>query len=291
MHVKYDISFILTYKLNQDFLENFFSILRLNGGTHDHPSPLQALQRIRLAILGKNLQHHLKRNQNTEDVSLDESFLVTNIFRKRKADCLGTQISINDTNDYEEDFKSWQVDSKNRTLEESDGMEYANGFIARSLLTDYPTLANQTCTVTDASEEGMNKENYVQDLSYGRLLQPTDAWSDRANKLDNYFNYMHNSTDKIEFRNKKDVAKRTILQFKHRFPEIPDKILSTYTNRRINIRVKHMQKRLQETKIHKYKIGDRKGKQEATGLHGNKKGKDHDAVVGKNCRKLKHLIT
>lgn len=41
----YDISYLLTHKLNQDALENIFSQLRTRGGLNDHPSPLDVLNR------------------------------------------------------------------------------------------------------------------------------------------------------------------------------------------------------------------------------------------------------
>lgn len=297
MHIKFDIYFILTYKVNQDFLENLFAILRLNGGTHEHPSPLQALNRLRLAILGKNLQHHLKRNQNTENVSMEESFLLANLFRKRKGDSVGIDHeAIAEETDVDEEDASMVV-SKSRTLEEIDGTEYANGFIARSLLAEYPTLANKTHTVQDPSEEGMNKENYIQDLSYGGLLQPTDSWNSMANQMDACFNNIHNIAgissnvpEEIGFRNTSDVEKRTIKTLKNQFPDVPDKIVRTYTTKRINIRVKHMKKRLQEQKIHKHKIGTRKAKKRQTDMPGNEADKERDALVGKNARKLKHFI-
>lgn len=65
MQLHHDACFIMGYKLNQDFLENLFAMVRLNGGSHDHPTPLQALDRLRLIILGKSLTSQLKRNQNT----------------------------------------------------------------------------------------------------------------------------------------------------------------------------------------------------------------------------------
>jgi hypothetical protein len=52
MSSKYGISYILTYKINQDALENFFSQIRSVGGTDAHPTPLNCIYRIRLLILG-----------------------------------------------------------------------------------------------------------------------------------------------------------------------------------------------------------------------------------------------
>lgn len=57
------IDFVLTHRLNQDALDNLFSQIRTRGGLNDHPTPLNALFRIRMTILGKN-QCDLKNNQH-----------------------------------------------------------------------------------------------------------------------------------------------------------------------------------------------------------------------------------
>jgi len=42
------LQYILTCKINQDTLENLFSQLRGTGGLDDHPTPLNALYRLRM---------------------------------------------------------------------------------------------------------------------------------------------------------------------------------------------------------------------------------------------------
>ena len=46
-------SFLLTAKLNQDCLENLFSRLRALGGDNTHPTPLEAMRRMRILLLVK----------------------------------------------------------------------------------------------------------------------------------------------------------------------------------------------------------------------------------------------
>ena len=46
----------LTSRCNQDGLENLFSRIRQLGGPNDHPTPVDALHRIRLLILGQQAQ-------------------------------------------------------------------------------------------------------------------------------------------------------------------------------------------------------------------------------------------
>lgn len=54
LKAEFNIKYLLTYHLNQDPLEGFFSIIRSIGGLHDHPSPLQFKFRLRNYILGRN---------------------------------------------------------------------------------------------------------------------------------------------------------------------------------------------------------------------------------------------
>ena len=51
---RFGLKFNLTYRLNQDILENFFGFIRAKGGLHDHPDQLEFKYRLRSFILGKN---------------------------------------------------------------------------------------------------------------------------------------------------------------------------------------------------------------------------------------------
>lgn len=76
LHEKYNLEYILTRRLNQDALENFFSQLRTRGGLNDHPTPLNALYRIRMMILGKTPGMVVSRS-NTVDNEPDEFLMAT----------------------------------------------------------------------------------------------------------------------------------------------------------------------------------------------------------------------
>lgn len=49
---RYGMTYIITSRLNQDVLENFFGAIRSKGGLNDHPSPQQFKYRLRKYILG-----------------------------------------------------------------------------------------------------------------------------------------------------------------------------------------------------------------------------------------------
>nr|CAH7756017.1 unnamed protein product [Callosobruchus chinensis] len=62
---KYSVKYILTSRLNQDVLENFFSYIRERGGANDHPSPLDCKYRLHWYILGKHSAAIFTESRNT----------------------------------------------------------------------------------------------------------------------------------------------------------------------------------------------------------------------------------
>jgi len=78
---KYNIDYILTHRLNQDSLESFFSTIRSRRGLHDHPTPLNAMYRIRIIVLGKNpgvVQDKLNIEMEHNRTNVEE-YLVANV--------------------------------------------------------------------------------------------------------------------------------------------------------------------------------------------------------------------
>ena len=49
---KYDMTYVITNRLNQDVLEHFFGAMRSKGGLNDHLSPQDFKYRLRKYILG-----------------------------------------------------------------------------------------------------------------------------------------------------------------------------------------------------------------------------------------------
>uniref|UniRef100_A0A0K2V8B5 Putative LOC100575639 [Acyrthosiphon pisum] n=1 Tax=Lepeophtheirus salmonis TaxID=72036 RepID=A0A0K2V8B5_LEPSM len=50
------LTYILTTRLNQDLVENFFSRIRGISGDNSHPGPVEVKSRIKILLVGKNLQ-------------------------------------------------------------------------------------------------------------------------------------------------------------------------------------------------------------------------------------------
>ena len=53
------IEYLLTTRVNQDCIENFFCCVRAMGGSNSHPSPVEAISRIRKACVSKNVNYVL----------------------------------------------------------------------------------------------------------------------------------------------------------------------------------------------------------------------------------------
>ena len=73
---------IVQCQVNQDHVENLFSIIRSMGGSHTHPNPLEFATRIRVVKVTSNIDAlvpdganvKLTRDDNTESVTEDPSF-------------------------------------------------------------------------------------------------------------------------------------------------------------------------------------------------------------------------
>lgn len=282
MRVDYGISFLMCYKVNQDFLESFFAMVRLNGG-NDHPSPLEALNRIKLIILGKNLMFPSSANQNTElNKDVEEHFLMSSIFRKKKSPTSNIPGPHEEETDEDE---PWTYEPQRRALEELDGQQYVHGYMAKSLMKNHDWTGNYTHQLDSGTEEHIGKENYVEDLSRGGLVQPSQQWEELADQMEDYFNHIHNlGADKKEpgFRNSKNVCQQSIHKMSKQFPEVPPEIIEKFVKTRINIRIRHLKKQILEKKIHRFKV-----------LKNNKKPKigERKMELSKNQKKLKHFIT
>ena len=63
----FTIEYILTNRINQDVIENFFSYIRAMGAGHDKPSALQFKYRLKWFILGKHSSDMFVNTGNTEE--------------------------------------------------------------------------------------------------------------------------------------------------------------------------------------------------------------------------------
>lgn len=72
MEKNFGHKYLLTHRVNQDCLENFYSQMRYRNGASDHPSPVECLFNMKSIILGKNPGIAANMHTNTVDRDPEE---------------------------------------------------------------------------------------------------------------------------------------------------------------------------------------------------------------------------
>ncbi|CAI6375105.1 unnamed protein product [Macrosiphum euphorbiae] len=188
LNKKYNISYILTHRLNQDSLESFFSLIRSRGGLNDHPTPLNAMYRIRIIVLGKN-PGVVQAKQNIEiqnDQSNSEEYLVANVMATAdvKID-LNNEENNGEISDSSLSSEDESAQKNLQTTNEEDGFIYLCGWLARKFKNKYLHLGNYT--KDNKPEHSYSMPSWVHHLSFGGLTEPTDYWVMQAKQFENIF--------------------------------------------------------------------------------------------------------
>jgi len=175
---EYDIEFILTHRLNQDALESLFSQIRGRGGLNDHPTPLDALYRLRMIILGKN-PGVIINNSNTHEVDPDD-FLTAKIVKTAEVTLPIETVPEENLGYSFESIASPRTDTEN--IIEEDGIEYLAGWVARKYKRDFPDLAEVQHTHTDHNY--LEMPSWLSHLSFGGLSIPSSNWLSMVRKIE-----------------------------------------------------------------------------------------------------------
>lgn len=125
--------YIITRRLCQDVLENFFSYLRAMGAANDHPSPVEVQHRLKWYILGKHSAQCISTGENTEGDSSAVPFMAMQDIHCTDSCELDSIKDFNDDDDddvevalliHNEKLHTSEVeDINNRTQEEEEDKE------------------------------------------------------------------------------------------------------------------------------------------------------------------------
>lgn len=238
LNKKYNISYILTHRLNQDSLESFFSLIRSRGGLNDHPTPLNAMYRIRIIVLGKN-PGVVQAKQNIEiqnDQSNLEEYLVANVMATADV-----KIDLNNGENNEElsdsSLSSGDESAQKNlqtTVNEEDGFIYLCGWLARKFKNKYPHLGNYT--KDNKPEHSYSIPSWVHHLSFGGLTEPTDNWVMQAKQFENIFKKFHK--EKIDPNS--NIVKRLSNLIKKKCYDMPEDLIKAFVLQRTYIRIKQL---------------------------------------------------
>ena len=275
MEINYQKPYILTHRLNQDLLENFFSQIRTRGGLHDHPTPLQCMYRVRMIILGKN-PGIVQANSNALDQSktdgdsfltatamsrVEECSSVSSLEPPEAQDSFLTVTALNvleDTEDPEGEGEetddaselpdnmeeetceiNLSEEEKNQKSEmqetmERDGLEYLAGWVAYK--------HKKVSWLGQPTREGANKSyahlpSWVQQLSFGGLMQPSSEWLSAAEKMEDIFNKFHGEKNICKGPN---TVQRCVNKILVEITSVAKEVVQTFVLQRTRIRIKFL---------------------------------------------------
>lgn len=229
------ITYILTSKLNQDSLENFFSLVRSGGGLNDHPTPLECIYRMRMIVLGKNTGR-LRTNTNTKETR--DEFLLGQVLKKSCVNVGVIKYEEDDT--LKEDEEDQEHESAEKTEKEklkvetnvsSDGLSYIAGWMAKRLRRKYPNLGNYTYKQDKTT-------TWISELSVGGLTEPTREFNTAVSKMETLFNKFTKGSVPRCVGVKAKLSKKV----HGHMSTIPFDIVELFVRRRIVMRLKYLNK-------------------------------------------------
>lgn len=288
MERDFNMSYILTHRLNQDCLENFFSQIRSRGGLYDHPTPLNAFYRIRMIILGKiaMCQDHV----NTTDKDNSDDYYVSSLLLKK------TKVNIRD-DDLKKDDPS--ADGVSCLLNEGSeetivlsaaqckrnlrihftemelcGVRFVAGWVAHKHKIEHPEFGSRAFDYTKTKK---SQPTWIEQLSKGGLTEPAEFWLNIVKDIESHFQNYHG---KVGLKSGPGVINNLLTILVSLYPDVPKKILKTYARVRTFIRMKYLNcKDTAATKKSKAKKGKKN--------NSNNKDKNQPVSRKRKCNPLK----
>lgn len=256
MKQKFDCSYILTHRLNQDSLESFFSQIRSRGGLHDHPSPLNAIYRIRMIVLGKNpgvVQEKVNIQTQVETNNPPEEYLLAKVLRDAKLEVAVQKDEVScldETQQSSDTSVSSNSSLSSLTENESDGFQYLCGWLARKFKNKHPEMGKYTKDI-QAGEHAYQMQPWIQHLSFGGLTEPSSTWYLQARKCEKLFRKYHCGGLK-----KLNSVKRLTQMAKKQIPNLAEEILRAFFLQRTYIKLKWLNNKKQQ--LQQQRSGKRK---------------------------------
>ncbi|KAG5866852.1 hypothetical protein JTB14_020672 [Gonioctena quinquepunctata] len=203
------------------------AMVRSGCGVYDHPSPLDALSRVRMIILGKN-PGILESHTCTEDQQQDE-YMVAQLFHRANVS-INSSSTINDNSEngcsssssmsQEQINPATVIDNGPETT--GDALEYLGDHIYK-----YST------------EHDYSLPTWVQHLSYGGLIKPNESWKSSIEKFNVEFKKFHQQDLGHGLRKGKRVTKELIRRLCQKHNDIPKEVIQPFVKLRTIIRMKY----------------------------------------------------
>ena len=185
-------SYLLTHKLNQDFVENLFSAIRGMGGSDTHPDPVTFCNRIRILKIQHNydsIKRLIGEKKTSVELSVDEIL---------EEPFIGSELVS-------------EADVDLVKFDES-AQEYVAGFITFRL--GIPSV--EPTGWTDLQ-------------SHGGLKGASEKTLNEVKMMDRAFNFVHGVGAKLNTEMKGDPIQTTVSEIRKRCPEIKSEVIELFT--------------------------------------------------------------
>lgn len=281
LKTKFPIEYILTSRLNQDVLENFFSYIRGMGGANDHPSPMDFTYRLRWYILGKKSSAVFTEMRNT--LETEESCLLnvsdlggtgpsTSQVSENDEVCLlhgmlsnlapGKELVIEPQYQEEELVSTYFIDPEYvqeenlgdeilDVLEEyeikekinTESLRYVVGFVAHKFRNKY------SLGVPTKQLEPSKEPDWLQTISRGSLLYPNEDLWNVGLIMESEFHKFHGNSLSKEKKIFHVLAEKTLAKIPN--TSIPFEVILCLSRTRTYIRLRELNRQISFTNCQK----------------------------------------
>ena len=250
LHLKeqYNLEYILTHRLNQDVLENFFSHMRAMGAANDQPNPVDFMHRLRWYILGRHSPRALSNNKNCEEDNAcnlvqplggNEVCLTVPLFTS----LIGTSNEWSGNQDFD-DFAHLQFTDNDSdihvslpsTIVSDEGLRYLAGYVAHRFRTKYSHLGVSSQNVVAST----STSDWIQFISKGQLIQPSPEFLQIAKAMETLFLAYHGPEIKKEPKIIQNIV--NLVKMNIDCMSVPDEVLTCLVRTRTYIRIREMNK-------------------------------------------------
>jgi hypothetical protein len=255
LHEEFGIDYLMTCRLNQDYIENAFSMIRKMGAYNDNPTPVDAQRRLKLLMLSWGGNTSVSKGSPVEAED-NEPFLTGRMLKtligevEPKPDPPVVQLSEWDGERYElnegnmeEIFKSMGIVQTCETY----GKEYVFGFVASKYSQKQPELI-----ASNEERIALSSNSWVQTLSEGGLTVPSLSWRNQCETLYNEFRVLHQGNDH-EISRSPGVMVGFSNALIEKYPTFPQAPLRKFIKTLTHIRIKAANQKIVEERKEKHR--------------------------------------
>lgn len=246
---KYGIDYMLTSRLNQDVLENFFSRVRRIGG-NNHPDCNDIETRIKILLLGVDIPASLMKTTSVfVDEHEDDSYTTACNMGFEASECIIENQDHYETQEILEEIAcNENLTCKESLAQQQDAMMHVAGYFAYRLKNSHPQFL----------ENKKIENTWISDMDKGHLAYPSKELLDFVKDFEVVFILFHGK----EIDEKCKVIGRFFEVLKCKYPHCDDVFLKLYSRTRTFIRLNYLKKQFKNKQVN-YRSKQKKKKQYA----------------------------